>query len=108
MKAAEKHYRILVADDQPDVLEALAMSLHARGFDVEMASSPQIVLELLRVGNYDTLLLDLNYTRDTTSGQEGLKLLERISEIDKQLPVIVMTAWATIGLVVEAIRRGGS
>lgn len=106
MKAVEKPYRILVADDQPDVLEALAMSLHARGFDVETTPSPQIALELLRVGQYDTLLLDLNYTRDTTSGQEGLKLLERISEIDNQLPVIVMTAWGTIDLAVQAVRRG--
>ena len=106
MKAVLKPYRILVADDQPDVLEALAMSLHARGFDVETAPSPQVVLELLRVGHYDTLLLDLNYTRDTTSGQEGLKLIERISEIDNQLPVIVMTAWGTIDLAVQAVRRG--
>src|SRR5579864_6026730 len=106
MKAVQKPYRILVADDQPDVLEALAMSLHARGFNVETAPSPQVVLELLRVGQYDTLLLDLNYTRDTTSGQEGLKLIERISEIDNQLPVIVMTAWGTIDLAVQAVRRG--
>lgn len=106
MKAVEKPYRILVADDQPDVLEALSMSLHARGFDVGTAPSPQIVLELLRVGQYDTLLIDLNYTRDTTSGQEGLKLLERISEIDNQLPVIVMTAWGTIDLAVQAVHRG--
>jgi DNA-binding NtrC family response regulator len=106
MKAVQKPYRILVADDQRDVLEALAMSLHARGFDVEITHSPQIVLELLRVGQYDTLLLDLNYTRDTTSGQEGLKLLDRISEIDNQLPVIVMTAWGTIDLAVQAVRRG--
>lgn len=106
MKAGQKPYRILVADDQPDVLEALAMSLHARGFNVETAPSPQVVLELLRVGQYDTLLLDLNYTRDTTSGQEGLKLIERISEIDNQLPVIVMTAWGTIDLAVQAVRRG--
>jgi len=106
MKAVQKPYRILIADDQPDVLEALAMSLHARGFDVETTPSPQIVLELLRVGQYDTLLLDLNYTRDTTSGQEGLRLLERISEIDNQLPVIVMTAWGTIDLAVQAVRRG--
>src|SRR5689334_5165415 len=106
MKAIEKPYRVLVADDQPDVLEVLAMSLHARGFYVETARSPQMVLENLRVGEYDTLLLDLNYTRDTTSGQEGLRLIERIQEIDNQMPVIVMTAWGTIDLAVQAIRSG--
>lgn len=105
MKAVEP-YRILVADDQPDVLEALAMSLQARGFEVDTARSPQIVLEVLRVGHYDTLLLDLNYTRDTTSGQEGLKLIEAIQDIDNQLPIIVMTGWGTIDLAVQAVRRG--
>src|SRR5215467_5442635 len=100
MRAAEKPYRILVADDQVDVLEALGMSLQARGFDVEMVRSPEIVLETLRVGQFETLLLDLNYTRDTTSGHEGLKLLEKIQEIDNQMPVIVMTGWGTIDLAV--------
>jgi len=106
MKAVDKTYRVLVADDQPDVLEALVMSLQARGFDVETARSPQIVLEVLRVGHYDTLLLDLNYTRDTTSGREGLKLIEKIQEIDNQMPIIVMTGWGTIDLAVQAVRRG--
>jgi DNA-binding NtrC family response regulator len=106
MRAAEKPYRILVADDQADVLEALAMSLQARSFDVETARSPQIALEALRVGHYETLLLDLNYTRDTTSGHEGLKLIERVLEIDNQIPVIVITGWGTVDLAVQAMRRG--
>lgn len=106
MNVAERRYRVLIADDQADVREALAMSLHARGFDVETARSPQIVLEMLRAGQYETLLLDLNYTRDTTSGQEGLKLIDKIVEIDNQMPVIVMTGWGTIDLAVQAMRRG--
>src|SRR5579871_5746470 len=106
MKAVEKPYRVLIADDQADVLEALAMALQARGFDVEIARSPQIVLETLRVGQYELLLLDLNYKRDTTSGEEGLRLIEKIIEIDNQIPIIVMTGWGTIDLAVQAMRRG--
>ncbi len=105
-RSIENRYRILVADDQVDVLEALKMSLDSRGFDVETARTPQIVLETLRLREYDALLLDLNYTRDTTSGAEGLKLIDKILEIDSQVPIIVMTAWGTIDLAVQAVRRG--
>ncbi|HEV3041344.1 MAG TPA: sigma-54 dependent transcriptional regulator [Candidatus Angelobacter sp.] len=106
MRATDKRYRVLVADDQPDVLEALKMSLTAQGFDVETARSPQIVIEALRLREYDTLLLDLNYARDTTSGAEGLKLIEKIQEIDNQVPIIIMTTWGTIDIAVQAVRRG--
>ena len=106
MQNMVKNYRILVADDQPAVLEALKLLLSSESFEVETVRSPQVVLECLALREYDTILLDLNYTRDTTSGSEGLEFLERIREIDSQLPVIVMTAWGTIDLAVEAVRRG--
>lgn len=98
--------RILVADDQPAVLDALKILLRSEGFQIDTVRSPQVALESLGLREYDILLLDLNYTRDTTSGQEGLELLEKIRAIDSQLPVVVMTAWGTIDLAVEAVRRG--
>ena len=76
------------------------------GIDVDCVRSPQLLMEALSERDYDVLLIDLNYTRDTTSGQEGLDLLARIQEIDSRLPVIVMTAWGNIGLAVECIKRG--
>jgi DNA-binding NtrC family response regulator len=97
---------ILVADDQADVLAALRLLLKGEGFDIATATSPSEVLELLELDEFDCLLLDLNYTRDTTSGQEGLDLLPRIQALDGSLPVIVMTAWGSIGTAVEAMRRG--
>ena len=98
--------RVLAADDQPDILEALELLLSPHGIDVDRARSPQLLMEALGERDYDVLLIDLNYTRDTTSGQEGLNLLARIQEYDPQLPVIVMTAWANINLAVESIKRG--
>ena len=97
---------ILVADDQADVLAALRLLLKAEGYDIATASSPAEVLELLDLDEFDCLLLDLNYTRDTTSGQEGLDLLPRIQALDSTLPIIVMTAWGSIESTVEAMRRG--
>lgn len=99
---------LLAADDQPHILEALALLLEPEGFRVETAHSPQLALETLRSGSFDALLIDLNYTRDTTSGQEGLDLLSEIKAQDAQMPVIVMTAWANVELAVEAMRRGAS
>ena len=98
--------RVLVADDQRDVLEALRLLLKGEGFAIETASSPAGVLAALEAKDYDVVLMDLNYARDTTSGQEGLDLLARIRELDATLPVIVMTAWGTVDLAVEAMRRG--
>lgn len=106
MRAANKPYRALVADDQPAVLDALKMLLRSEGFDVETARSPNVVLESISLREYDVLLIDLNYARDTTSGKEGIEFLEKIREIDSQVPVIVMTAWGTIELAVEAVRKG--
>ena len=98
--------RVLIADDQRDVLEALRLLLKGEGLECETASSPAGVLAALESRERDAALIDLNYTRDTTSGQEGLDLLAKIQEIDPTLPVIVMTAWGTVDLAVEAMRKG--
>src|SRR5205809_2801035 len=98
--------RVLIADDQPDVLEALRLLLKAEGFGIESAGSPAAILEAVDGDDYDVVLMDLNYARDTTSGQEGLDLLSRIQKLDSNLPVIVMTAWGSVDVAVEAMRRG--
>ena len=98
--------RILAADDQQHVLEAIELLLRPQGYEVETARSPALVREALATGSYDSVLIDLNYTRDTTSGREGLDLLSEIVAQDNTTPVIVMTAWANIDLAVEAMRRG--
>jgi DNA-binding NtrC family response regulator len=98
--------RILVADDQPDVLEALRILLKAEGFEAATASSPADVLAAARSNDFDLALVDLNYTRDTTSGHEGLDLLSSLRELDSTLPVVVMTAWGSVEGAVEAMRRG--
>jgi len=98
--------RLLVADDQPDVLEAVRMLARAEGFDVRTATSPAAVIALCEAEDFDVCLIDLNYTRDTTSGREGLDLLARLRELDPALPVVVITAWATVEGAVEAMRRG--
>lgn len=98
--------RILVADDQPDVVEALRLLLKAEGFAPQAASSPAGVLHAVEAGDFDLVLMDLNYTRDTTSGREGLDLLTRLRELDATLPVVVMTAWGSVEGAVEAMRRG--
>jgi DNA-binding NtrC family response regulator len=98
--------KLLIADDQPHILEALHLLLKPEGYQVEMVRMPALVLEALAHESFDGVLIDLNYTRDTTSGQEGLDLVARIKEIDAQLPVVVMTAWGNIDLAVEAMRRG--
>lgn len=104
--AKQDKIRVLVADDQPHILEAVELLLSPNGIDVDCVRSPQLLMEELNERDYDVLLIDLNYTRDTTSGQEGLDLLARIQEYDAQLPVIVMTAWGNIGLAVECIKHG--
>src|SRR4051794_32259741 len=98
--------RLLVADDQPDVLEAVRMLAKSHGFDVRTATSPAAVIALCEAEELDVCLLDLNYARDTTSGLEGLDLITRLRELDPALPVVVMTAWGTIEGAVEAVRRG--
>ena len=98
--------RTLIADDQPDVLEALRLLLKGEGYQIEAVNSPTAVLDKLKSQPYDLLLMDLNYTRDTTSGQEGLDLLARIQDIDNTLPVVAMTAWGSVELAVEAMQQG--
>ncbi len=98
--------RILVADDQRDVIEALRLFLKTQGYQLEAANSPAAVLRAIESRQFDVVLIDLNYTRDTTSGAEGLDLLSTIHAFDDTLPVVVMTAWGSIELVVEAMRRG--
>ena len=98
--------RILVADDQPDVVEAIRLLLKAEGFLTQSASSPAGVLHAVEAGDFDLVLMDLNYTRDTTSGKEGLDLLSQLRRMDGTLPVVVMTAWGSVESAVEAMRLG--
>jgi DNA-binding NtrC family response regulator len=99
-------HRILVADDQPDVLEALRLLLKAEGYQIETAKSPAAVLKAIEARDFSLAIIDLNYARDTTSGQEGLDLLAKLQAADATLPVVVMTAWASVEIAVEAMRRG--
>ncbi len=99
-------HRILIADDQPDVLEALRLLLKSEGYATESAKSPDAVLKAVEAHEYELVLMDLNYARDTTSGQEGLELLQKLQTLDASLPVVVMTAWASVDVAVEAMRRG--
>jgi sigma-B regulation protein RsbU (phosphoserine phosphatase) len=99
-------WRILVADDQPDVLEALRWLLTGEGYEPEFVSSTDAVLERLRERPFDLLLMDLNYSRDTTSGREGLELIPRVRTQDPLLPIVVMTGWGSVDTAVEAMRRG--
>ena len=98
--------RVLVADDQQHILEAVELLLKPQGFEVDTARSPALVREALASAAYDAVVIDLNYTRDTTSGREGLDLLSDIVALDSTLPVIVMTAWGNVELAVDAMRRG--
>jgi len=98
--------RVLIADDQPDILEALRLFLKTHGYVIETASSPSAVLRALESNQYDLVLMDLNYARDTTSGREGLDLLSALQGIDSAPPVVAMTGWATVGLAVEAMQHG--
>ena len=98
--------RVLVADDQADVLTALRLLLEGEGFQVSVRRSPAEVLAAVQQEEWDVALIDLNYARDTTSGREGLKLLREIQALDAALPVVVMTAWGSVEIAVEAMRRG--
>ena len=98
--------RILIADDQPDVLEALRLLLKGEGFEIETQTSPAGVIQAVQESDFDAVLIDLNYTRDTTSGKEGLNLLSVLRGNDASLPVVVMTAWSSVESAVEAMRRG--
>jgi phosphoserine phosphatase RsbU/P len=99
--------RALIADDQPDVLIALRLLLRNAGYETEAVTSPAEVLEAIKQRNFDLVLMDLNYARDTTSGQEGLDLITNIRALDSALPIVVLTAWGSVELAVEAMHRGG-
>jgi FixJ family two-component response regulator len=98
--------RLLVADDQPDVLEALRLLLSQHDFTLQLVTSPGAVLDQVRAARWDAILMDLNYSRDTTSGAEGLSLLAQLRAEHAELPIVVMTAWGNIELAVEAMRAG--
>lgn len=98
--------RILIADDQPDLIDALRLLLKPEGIQIEAVSSPDAAIAAVQRGEFDLLLMDLNYTGDTTSGREGIDLLSRIQAVDSTLPVVVMTGWGSVDLAVEAMRRG--
>jgi sigma-B regulation protein RsbU (phosphoserine phosphatase) len=100
--------RVLIADDQPHVLDALQLLLKGHGYRTEAANHPARVLQALQAGEFDVVLMDLNYTRDTTAGGEGLELVSQIRLIDENLPLVVMTAWSSVDLAVEAMRRGAT
>jgi len=99
---------VLIADDQMHVLDALQMLLRGSGFSTESVTHPGPLLSAVETGQFDAVLMDLNYTRDTTAGGEGLDLVSEIRSIDSLLPVVVMTGWSSVGLAVEAMRRGAS
>ncbi|MDP9200054.1 MAG: response regulator [Pseudomonadota bacterium] len=100
--------RILIADDQADILSALKLLLKREGLDVATATSPAGVQDVAAREHIDVALIDLNYTRDTTSGEEGLELVDHLRKHHPELPVVVMTAWATVEVAVQAMRRGAN
>jgi DNA-binding NtrC family response regulator len=97
---------VLVADDQPHVREALRLLLKGEGYSIETAASPAAVLSAVQAADFDAVLLDLNYARDTTTGREGLELVSQLQAMDATLPAVVMTAWGSVDKAVEAMRRG--
>src|SRR3974390_1835725 len=99
-------YRVLVADDQPDVLEALRWLLTGEGYEPEFVNSTDAALTRLHERSFDLLLMDLNYSRDTTSGREGLELIGQVRAHAPTLPIVVMTGWGSVDTAVEAMRRG--
>lgn len=103
---AARTNRLLIADDQPDVLEALRLLLAHQNFSLQLVTSPAALMEQVHAEQWDAVLMDLNYSRDTTSGAEGLQLLTSIRAEQKTLPIVVMTAWGNIELAVEAMRAG--
>ncbi|HLK64653.1 MAG TPA: SpoIIE family protein phosphatase [Bryobacteraceae bacterium] len=102
----ERPFRVLISDDQADVLEALRLLLKGQGWKAIAVDSPEALLNAVRTEVFDLILVDLNYTRDTTSGKEGMDLLSSLEEQGNTAPVMVMTAWSSFDLAVEAMRRG--
>src|SRR5438105_1642699 len=104
--ATGQSYRVLLEDDQADIRDSLRLLLKGQGYETQGVASPTEAINAIEAREFDAVLMDLNYARDTTSGQEGLDLLTRIQVIDSTVPVVVMTAWSSIELAVEAMRRG--
>jgi len=104
----QSNTRILVADDNKDVLQAIRLALKAEGYQADTVTSPGDALKRIQQNEYATAIIDLNYHLDTTSGQEGIQLLQDIREREPDLPIVVMTAWATIDVAVECIKRGAN
>lgn len=100
--------RVLVSDDQVDVLEAIRLLLKGAGHQTEVVESPRAAIDAAEQGDFDLVVMDMNYSRDTTSGDEGLDLLEKLLAAEGSRPVIVMTAWSSVDLAVEAMRRGAA
>src|SRR6204780_2134321 len=98
--------RVLIADDQPDILEALRLLLKGHGYVTEAVTSPAALFAAVSQNGFDLILMDLNYARDTTSGREGIDLLARLKATENAPPIVVMTGWATVGLAVEAMQQG--
>ncbi|HWM88335.1 MAG TPA: sigma-54 dependent transcriptional regulator [Kofleriaceae bacterium] len=103
---SDRRPRVLIADDQKDVLEALRLLLKGAGIETATAMSPAVILARVEAEDYDAAIMDLNYARDTTSGKEGIDLLSRLKELDPLLPVLVMTAWGSVDGAVQAMRHG--
>src|SRR4051794_36792911 len=106
MTACAVQPRILIADDQPDLLDALRLLLKGQGIAMEAVTSPDAAVASVAEAQFDLVLMDLNYTSDTTSGREGLDLVKRIQAHDRLLPIVVMTGWGSVGLAVESMRGG--
>src|ERR1700760_2604443 len=107
MKTSTGHpHRVLIADDQSDIRDALRLLLKREGYETQRAQSPAAAVAAVEAGEFDAVFVDVNYTRATTSDQEGLDLLPRVQMVDGTLPVIVMTAWSSVEVAVEAMRRG--
>jgi sigma-B regulation protein RsbU (phosphoserine phosphatase) len=98
--------RILIADDQPDLIDALTLLLKGEGIEMDAVTSPDAAIAAIETRAFDLLLMDLNYTGDTTSGREGIDLLSRVQALDHLLPIVVMTGWGNVDIAVEAMRRG--
>src|SRR5580704_8447128 len=105
-ETARTQPRVLIADDQPDILEALRLLLKGHGYVTEAVTSPAALFAAVSQDGFDLILMDFNYARDTTSGREGLDLLARLKASEDAPPIVVMTGWATVGLAVEAMQRG--
>jgi phosphoserine phosphatase RsbU/P len=103
-----KYMRVLVCDDQADVVEALRLLLKGAGYRIDTADSPSTLIAQLETSAYDMVLMDMNYSRDTTSGAEGLELVASVRARSGKVPIIVMTAWSSVDLAVEAMQRGAS